>query len=81
MLRRAVLRGVLVPEQQFCHWRAQCGWREACPVSAVPPLSPGPCTDFQWGQPRCSFWDPGPCKGKRETLLNQVRVVPSSCLV
>lgn len=33
-----------------------------CVSCATFSMSPGSCTDFQWGQPKCLFWDPGSCK-------------------
>lgn len=33
-----------------------------CVSCATLSMSPGSCTGFQWGQPKCLFWDAGPCK-------------------
>lgn len=38
----------------------------SCVNCATLSLSPGSCIGFQWGQPRCLFWDPGPCKQLEE---------------
>lgn len=33
-----------------------------CVSYATLSTSPESCTGFQWGQPKCLFWHPGPCK-------------------